>query len=211
MKAAIAAGVDNIEHARPLTDELIALMIKRRTTASLTPYVYIGWRPTTADWSKMDVGVGSGQEWMDYLEAQVSAYRRQHPAQENEDRPYEDNEPGRSGRDVFEGVKTVQRQYLRAFRQGLPFSLGSDGFYGAVPLEIGFLVEAGIPAMEAIQAATSTAARLIGYGDRVGTLEAGKWADIISVDGNPLEDISAVRRVRFIMRDGVRYDKLSWR
>ena len=57
----------------------------------------------------------------------------------------------------------------------------------------------------------ATAARLIGYGDRIGTLEPGKWADVISVEGNPLEHISNIRRVRFIMRDGIRYDSLSWR
>lgn len=46
MKTAIEAGADTIEHARPLTDELIALMVKKGTTASLTPLVSIGWRPT---------------------------------------------------------------------------------------------------------------------------------------------------------------------
>ena len=159
----------------------------------------------------MDTGVRNAQAWLEYLSAQIAGYCAAHPRQENEDRPYEDNEPGRASRDIFEGVRNVERQYLHAFEAGLPFSLGSDGIYGAVPLEIEFLVEAGIPPIDAIRSATAVAAKLIGYGDRLGTLEPGKWADVISVDGNPLDDITALRRVRFVMRDGVRYDALSWR
>ena len=65
--------------------------------------------------------------------------------------------------------------------------------------------------MDAIRTATATVARLIGYGDRLGTLEARKWGDVITVEGNPLKDIANIRRVRFVMRDGVRYDAPSWR
>jgi imidazolonepropionase-like amidohydrolase len=196
---------------RPLTSDLIRLMLHKGTTVSLTPLVYIGWRPTRATWTKLDTGVDSGEEWMTFLTDRIAEYRQAHADQETQDRPYEDNEPGRASRDMFQGVKNVQRQYLEAFRAGLPFSLGSDGIYGAVAPEIEFLVEAGVPPMDAIRAATAVAARLIGYGDRLGTLEPGKWADVISVEGNPLARIGDIRRVRFIMRDGIRYDRLSWR
>ncbi|MCL4848907.1 MAG: amidohydrolase family protein [Acidobacteria bacterium] len=211
MRAAIDAGVDNIEHARPLTEDLVARMIERGVSASLTPHVYIGWRPTPATWRTMDTGVAGAEEWMNHLAREFAAYRAAHPEQETVDRPYEDNEPGRAGRDMFQAVKTVQRQYLHAWKAGLPFSLGSDGFYGVLALQVEFLVEAGIPPIDALRTVTSTAARLIGYGDHLGTIEAGKLADLISVAGNPIDDITAVRRVRFIMKDGARYDHLSWR
>lgn len=211
IRTAVEAGVDNIEHARPLTEDIVALMLKHGTSASLTPYVYIGWRPTPATWRTMDDGVSSGEEWMTFLAGQFAAYRRAHPDQETTDRIYEDNEPGRAQRDMFQAVKTVQRQYLHAWKSGLPFSLGSDGFYGVLNLQLEFLVEAGIPPMVAIQSATSVAARLVGYGDRLGTIEAGKLADMIAVEGNPIDDMTSMRRVRFIMKDGVRYDHLSWR
>lgn len=211
MRTAIDAGVDNIEHARPLTEDLVGLMLARGTTASLTPHVYIGWRPTPATWRMMDTGVASAEEWMNYLAREFAAYRTAHPDQETTDRPYEDNEPGRAGRDMFQAVQTVQRQYLHAWKAGLPFSLGSDGFYGVLALQVEFLVEAGIPPLAALQAVTSVPARLIGYGDRLGTIEAGKLADLISVEGNPLDDITAVRRVRLIMKEGDRFDHLSWR
>jgi imidazolonepropionase-like amidohydrolase len=74
-----------------------------------------------------------------------------------------------------------------------------------------FLVDAGIPEMDVIQIATSTAADLIGYGDRIGSVEKGKLADLISVEGNPLRDMSVMTRIRLVVKDGIRYDTLSWR
>ena len=65
--------------------------------------------------------------------------------------------------------------------------------------------------MEAIRAATSVAAKAIGVGEKTGTLEPGKWADMISVRGNPLQDVGALSRVSFIMVGGKRYDGLSYR
>jgi imidazolonepropionase-like amidohydrolase len=72
-------------------------------------------------------------------------------------------------------------------------------------------VDGGIAPMDALRSATSVAATLIGYGDRLGTIEKGKLADLISVQGNPIQDIKVMRQVRLVMKDGVRYDTLSWR
>lgn len=68
-------------------------------------------------------------------------------------------------------------------------ALGLDTMYGGIPLQMEFLVEAGIPPMDAIRAGTSVGAKLIGYGDKLGTIERGKWADMISVQGSPIENI----------------------
>ena len=62
-----------------------------------------------------------------------------------------------------------------------------------------------------LRSATSIAATLIGYGDRLGTIEKGKLADLISVPGNPIQDIRVMRQIRLVMKDGVRYDTLSRR
>jgi imidazolonepropionase-like amidohydrolase len=163
----------------------------------------------------MDRGVSSAEEWMDYLDEQIADYLEANPDALTQDRPFvspvSDTEPRRASRDIFEALDKIKREYRRAHELGLPFSLGLDARYGGQAWQLQFLVEAGIPPMDAIRASTSVAATLIGYGDRLGTIESGKLADLMSVEGNPLEDISAMRRVRLIMKDGVRYDTLSWR
>jgi imidazolonepropionase-like amidohydrolase len=64
-----------------------------------------------------------------------------------------------------------------------------------------------MPALKAIQAATLVDAALLGWQDRIGAVEPGKLADIIAVEGDPLADISALRRVRFVMKGGEVYRK----
>ena len=65
--------------------------------------------------------------------------------------------------------------------------------------------EGGQDPMDAIVSATSLAARSLGLEDEIGTAAPGFTADLVAVDGNPLEDVTALRRVRFVMRDGVIY------
>ncbi|MEX2123137.1 MAG: amidohydrolase family protein [Woeseia sp.] len=215
VRAAIEAGVDNIEHVRPISEDIIRLMLDHGTTASFTPLAYVGWYVTPEAIEMMDQGVSNAEEWMDYLDEQIADYLEANPDALTEDRPFvspvSDTEPWRASRDMFEALEKIRREYRRAHELGLPFSLGLDARYGGQAWQLQFLVEAGIPPMDAIRASTSVAATLIGYGDRLGTIESGKLADLISVEGNPLEDISAIRRVRLIMKDGVRYDTLSWR
>jgi imidazolonepropionase-like amidohydrolase len=64
------------------------------------------------------------------------------------------------------------------------------------------MVEHGMSPMAAIVAATVNAADLLGLGDEIGTLEPGKAADIIAVDGDPLQDVRVLKRVVFVMRGG---------
>jgi imidazolonepropionase-like amidohydrolase len=215
LRTAVEAGADNIEHARPLTEELVRLMLKHSTSASLTPLAYVGWYPTPQTFEAMDRGVSNGREWMEYLDREVADYRRTHPELETKDLPFESPitnvEPWRVERDMYQALSTVRQQYRRAHELGLPFSLGLDARYGGQAWQMQFLVEAGIPPLDTIRAATSVAANLIGYGDRLGTIERGKLADLIAVDGDPLRDMRAMRQVRFVMKGGVRYDTLSWR
>jgi imidazolonepropionase-like amidohydrolase len=64
------------------------------------------------------------------------------------------------------------------------------------------MVKHGMTPMQAIQSATTVAAELMGWQDRVGALEPGRYADVIAVDGDPLEDISELERVTFVMKGG---------
>ncbi len=72
-------------------------------------------------------------------------------------------------------------------------------------LEFTYMIEAGMRPMDAIKSATINAAELLGMKDQLGSIEVGKLADIIAVDGNPLIDPSAFGKVIFVMKDGVIY------
>ena len=73
------------------------------------------------------------------------------------------------------------------------------------------LHEAGMPSLDVIRAITTNAAEMLGWQDRVGAVEAGKFADLVAVAGDPIADISELERVRFVMKDGqvVRNDLAS--
>jgi imidazolonepropionase-like amidohydrolase len=101
----------------------------------------------------------------------------------------------------------IQREsFARAWKARVKMAFGTDG--GAYPhgdnaRQFAYMVQFGMTPMEAIQAATVHAADLMGWGDRVGSLEAGKLADVIAVPGDPLADVRALERVSFVMRGGV--------
>lgn len=102
----------------------------------------------------------------------------------------------------------IQATFAKAYKAGVPIAFGTDaGVYrhGKNWLEFVYMTEAGMPAMETIQAATVKAADLIGISDILGTIEKNKLADIIAVEGDPLKDINMMGRVKFIMKDGVVY------
>lgn len=95
----------------------------------------------------------------------------------------------------------------RAHARGVKIAAGVDlGGYAVDPTvfarEFAVLVEAGMTPMEAIQAGTRIGAELLGRADQLGTLEAGKLADVIAVRGNPLDDISVLEKVAFVMIGG---------
>lgn len=100
----------------------------------------------------------------------------------------------------------MQEMLRRAHAGGVKVAFGTDSGvsrHGDNAREFELMVGAGMTPMEAIVAATINAADLCGLLDKVGTIEAGKLADLIAVQGSPLEDISALRDVRFVMREGV--------
>jgi imidazolonepropionase-like amidohydrolase len=98
--------------------------------------------------------------------------------------------------------------FRRALAAGLPIGLGTDASvvpHGRNARELIVRVRMGESPMAAIVAATSRNAAILGWGDRVGSVEAGKLADLVAVPGDPLADITAVERVSFVMKGGVVY------
>jgi len=93
----------------------------------------------------------------------------------------------------------------RAFREGVKVAFGSDSGtfpHGLSGREFSAMVALGMTSTEAVRAATVNAAELIGWSDRVGTLESGKFADVIAVEGDPLSDVRVLEHVRFVMKSG---------
>ena len=77
--------------------------------------------------------------------------------------------------------------------------------YGTSGRQFAFMVKYGMTPMQAIQAATTNAADLLGHSDEFGSIKPGKFADIIAVTGDPLQNIRLLENVEFVMKDGVVY------
>jgi imidazolonepropionase-like amidohydrolase len=95
-------------------------------------------------------------------------------------------------------------------KAGLPIGFATDAAvvpHGQNGREFGYRVRLGQSPIAAILSATKMAAEIIGWSDRVGTIEAGKFADLIAVAGDPLRDITELERVTWVMKGGVVYNK----
>jgi len=102
----------------------------------------------------------------------------------------------------------IQNTFSKAYKAGVKIAFGTDaGVYkhGKNWKEFLYMTEAGMPAIEAIQAATWNAADLMGTQAILGSIEKNKLADIIAVDGDPIKNIEAMGKVNFVMKDGVVY------
>jgi imidazolonepropionase-like amidohydrolase len=100
----------------------------------------------------------------------------------------------------------IQKTFGKAWKAGVTIMFGTDtgvGPHGSNGKEFGYMVEAGMPAMDAIKSATMVPAKYLGMADQLGSIEAGKIADIVGVPGNPLDDVHVLERVSFVMKEGV--------
>ena len=116
--------------------------------------------------------------------------------------------PAYAVRKAKEVVEAHMKSFALAMRMGLRIGMGTDFEgsplfpHGENGMEVELMVQGGMPAGDVIVAATATNAGILGIDKKVGTIEAGKLADLIAVPGNPLKDISALRRVEFVMQGG---------
>jgi imidazolonepropionase-like amidohydrolase len=117
--------------------------------------------------------------------------------------------PGRGG-NWTKMVDLEKVAFQKSLKKGVKIALGTDaGGFDWKELnqakEFEYYVEYGMTPMQAIRSGTVVPAELLGWGDKMGTIEAGKWADIVAVSGDPLKDISEVERVKFVMKGGTVY------
>jgi imidazolonepropionase-like amidohydrolase len=105
-------------------------------------------------------------------------------------------------------AEVSERTFRKAVAQGVRIAFGSGAGpfpHGTQTKEFEYMVKFGMTPVQAIRAATSEAAQLMGWQDRVGSLEAGKFADVIAVSGDPTNDITELERVKFVMKGGQVY------
>jgi imidazolonepropionase-like amidohydrolase len=101
-----------------------------------------------------------------------------------------------------------RKNFAKAVRAGVKMSFGTDAGvcpHGINARQFAFMVKYGMPPMQAIQSATTNAADLLGKSDLLGSLKPGKYADIIAVSGNPLDDVRLLENVKFVMKEGKIY------
>jgi imidazolonepropionase-like amidohydrolase len=114
--------------------------------------------------------------------------------------------PGRQG-NWPKMVETEKAAFQLALKKGVKIVLGTDaGGFDWRELnearEFEYYVNYGMTPMQAIRTGTTAAAELLGWSDKMGTIEAGKWADLVAVSGDPLKDITELQRVKFVMKSG---------
>jgi imidazolonepropionase-like amidohydrolase len=107
---------------------------------------------------------------------------------------------------VHRARRVVADNFPRHLASGVRFACGTDSMHGLMPFELQTLVRFGVPPADALLAATRWGAEACRIDDEVGTLQPGKRADLIALDGDPLKDMAALTRVSLVMKDGVIYD-----
>lgn len=185
IQTAIEAGVDSIEHGNKATDEQLKQMRDKGIFLDLTPTWY-------------------GNFFMKITEPSIVMSSAFHSSNANSD-------------------ARVQKQYdelvPRVLKSGVKFAAGSDMCWffpgktrgAASAATFVNLRAAGMPPLDVIRAITINAAEMLGWQDRIGSIEPGKFADLVAVAGDPIADITEIERVRFVMKDGqvVRNDLTS--
>jgi imidazolonepropionase-like amidohydrolase len=180
---AVEAGADTIEHGFVMGEAGVRALAERGTVFS--PQLAV-----TAAWNEPFLwAAGCYPEWLIVNAAEAGQTHHQVFRQAAE-----------AGVTMVTGVDNLPR---------LPYSDGIETFEGRPGLvaEIRLMAENGLTPMQALQAATKNAATVCGVGDRLGTVEPGKLADLVAVGGDPLADLNALAEVRFVMKGGeiVRY------
>jgi len=123
--------------------------------------------------------------------------------------------PGRGG-NWTKMVDLEKAAFQKARKRGVKIALGTDAGGSDwrelnEAVEFDYYVNYGMTPMEAIQSGTIRAAEVLGWSDKLGTIEPGKWADFVAVSGDPLKNIKELQHVKFVMKGGVAYKDETFR
>ena len=114
--------------------------------------------------------------------------------------------PGTAAKELANDLLPKQN-FPNAVKAGVKIAYGTDIGQGDHAMEFGLMIAGGLTPAQAVTAATSSAADLLGAADRVGSIQAGRFADLVATDGDPLKDTAQFQQVSFVMKGGVVYRK----
>ena len=202
IQMAIDAGVDSVEHGNEVTDEQLKQMRDKGIFFDFTPTSY-------------------GDFFTQIFEETIVESLRLRLERRGADEPHRQryNDMVQQIRNsrlkiADESDERYDRQYnslvQRVLKSGVKFAAGSDmGWYypgktrgQASASRFPTLHQAGMPSLDVIRAITTNAAEMLGWQDRIGAIEPGKFADLVAVSGDPIADITELERVRFVMKGG---------
>ena len=203
IQTAVDAGADSIEHGNQVTDEQLKQMREKGMFFDFTPTSYGDF------FTKIFEGTIAMSFTMraERLDADETSRQRYN------DLAQQLLKPGAKFTDRFDERDRQQYNDLvrRVLKSGVKFAAGSDmgWFYPrktrgeASVSRFPTLREAGMPSLDVIRAITTNAAEMLGWKDRIGAIEAGKFADLVAVVRDPIADITELERVKFVMKGGV--------
>jgi imidazolonepropionase-like amidohydrolase len=185
IQIAIDAGVDSVEHGNEATDQQLKAMRDKGIFLDITPTFWSGFFTTITEPSIVPLPASKADR-------AAADERRQ---------------------------QRVSDFVRRILKSGVKFAAGSDmcWYYPgktrgqASATMFSHLHDAGMPPLDILRSVTNNAAQMLGWQDRIGAVEAGKFADLVAVQGDPLADVGELERVRFVMKGGqvVRNDLAS--
>jgi imidazolonepropionase-like amidohydrolase len=200
IQTAIDAGGDSIEHGNEITEEQLKQMRDKGIFFDFTPTSYGDFftrifqgtiaESLTLRAARLEADEGDRQRYNDLAQrVRKSGFHGGFEASDNQ---------------LYDSL--VQR----VLRSGVKFAAGTDMCWHypgrtcgqASTSRFPTLHEAGMPSLDVIRAITTNAAEMLGWQDRVGAIERGKFADVVAVSGDPIADISELERVRFVMKGG---------
>jgi len=197
IRFALEGGVDSVQHADDLSPEIVALFLKSHAGIVNTYVAMLQSSFTPQDFRQLDTEANSAEDWIDHARDILNGAITKNQ--------------GYLGEPLQEYLKRRYAQLKLAKEKGVPIAVGTDNMQGLLDLDIENLVNAGFTPLQAIDAATGTAAKVLGIDKEVGTLEKGRYADVISIGGRPDENIRDLSKVKFVMVGGKIYSGLSFR
>ena len=201
IQTAIDAGADSIEHGNEITDEQLKQLRDKGIFFDFTPTAYGDFFTRMFEGTiamslilrpeRLGADERTRKRYKEMIRVLQSEAEFKDVSDEREDRKY---------------ASLVQH----VLKSGVKFAAGSDvGWYfpgktrgQASVSRFPTLHQAGMPALDVIRAITTNAAEMLGWQDRIGAIESGKFADLIAVAGDPIADITELERVRFVMKGG---------